>query len=172
MYVFCTNLILLNEAKIFIKNHFPQMYNVEMLLLRLPNDSAFSAIESKDLRSLISDKLVLRDDRNLMKRGYSRIGYFIHDNWKRIWVLCVWLLICAGLFSWKFFEFKHKAVFDVMGYCVCIAKGSAETLKFNMALILLPVCRNTITWLRSRTKLGLVIPFDDNVNFHKVSHYL
>ncbi|KAL8117072.1 respiratory burst oxidase homolog protein B-like [Apium graveolens] len=145
-----------------------EMYNVEMLLVRLPNDSAFSATESKDLRRLISDKLVLSKDQNLMKRGYSRIGYFIHDNWKRIWVLCVWLLVCAGLFSWKFLEFKHKAVFDVMGYCVCIAKGSAETLKFNMALILLPVCRNTITWLRSRTKLGLVIPFDDNVNFHKV----
>ncbi|KAK1351981.1 Respiratory burst oxidase-like [Heracleum sosnowskyi] len=97
---------------------YAEMYNVEMLLVRLPNDSAFSATER--------------------------------------------------LFSWKFFEFKHKAVFDVMGYCVCIAKGSAETLKFNMALILLPVCRNTITWLRSRTRLGLVIPFDDNVNFHKV----
>ncbi|MCI09064.1 respiratory burst oxidase protein B-like, partial [Trifolium medium] len=48
------------------------------------------------------------------------------------------------------------------------AKGGAETLKFNMALILLPVCRNTITWLRSRTKLGMVVPFDDNINFHKV----
>lgn len=55
-----------------------------------------------------------------------------------------------------------------MGYCVSIAKGGAETLKFNMALILLPVCRNTITWLRSKTKLGGVVPFDDNINFHKV----
>ncbi|KAM1111130.1 hypothetical protein ACFX13_010505 [Malus domestica] len=55
-----------------------------------------------------------------------------------------------------------------MGYCVSIAKGGAETLKFNMALILLPVCRNSITWLRSKTKLGVVVPFDDNINFHKV----
>nr|XP_017234507.1 PREDICTED: respiratory burst oxidase homolog protein B-like isoform X2 [Daucus carota subsp. sativus] len=147
---------------------YAEMYNVEMLLVRLPNDSAFSATESKDLRSLISDRLLLTKDGNLMRRGYSRIGYFIHDNWRRLWVLCLWLLICAGLFLWKFFEYKHKAVFDVMGYCVCIAKGSAETLKYNMALILLPVCRNTITWLRSRTHLGLIIPFDDNVNFHKV----
>lgn len=58
-----------------------------------------------------------------------------------------------------------------MGYCVSIAKGGAETLKFNMALILLPVCRNTITWLRSKTKLGVIVPFDDNINFHKVSRY-
>ncbi|MBA0850709.1 hypothetical protein Goshw_004851 [Gossypium schwendimanii] len=56
-----------------------------------------------------------------------------------------------------------------MGHCVCFAKGAAETLKLNMALILLPVCRNTITWLRNKTKLGAVVPFDDNLNFHKVT---
>ncbi|KAE8662040.1 hypothetical protein F3Y22_tig00113721pilonHSYRG00141 [Hibiscus syriacus] len=47
-----------------------------------------------------------------------------------------------------------------------LSKGAAETLKFNMALILMPVCRNTITWLRS-TKLGLFVPLGDNINFHK-----
>ncbi|KAM7273963.1 hypothetical protein ACFE04_028627 [Oxalis oulophora] len=47
-----------------------------------------------------------------------------------------------------------------------VVKGSAETLKFNMALILFPVCSNTITWIRS-TKLSYVVPFDDNINFHK-----
>ncbi|KAK2449942.1 respiratory burst oxidase protein A [Trifolium repens] len=48
-----------------------------------------------------------------------------------------------------------------------VAKGAAETLKFNMALILLPVCRNTLTWLRS-TKVRKIVPFDDNINFHKM----
>jgi respiratory burst oxidase len=56
-----------------------------------------------------------------------------------------------------------------MGYCVATAKGAAETLKFNMALVLLPVCRNTITWIRSKTKVGAVVPFNDNINFHKVN---
>ncbi|KAA8545170.1 hypothetical protein F0562_019941 [Nyssa sinensis] len=55
-----------------------------------------------------------------------------------------------------------------MGYCVAAAKGAVGTRKFNRALILLPVCRNTITWLRSQTKLGMVVPFDDNINFNKV----
>eukprot|EP00268_Persea_americana_P027892 TRINITY_DN27146_c0_g1_i1.p1 TRINITY_DN27146_c0_g1~~TRINITY_DN27146_c0_g1_i1.p1 ORF type:complete len:553 (-),score=85.28 TRINITY_DN27146_c0_g1_i1:1114-2772(-) len=72
----------------------------------------------------------------------------------------------VGLFLWKFFQYKHKAAYHVMGYCLLTAKGAAETLKFNMALILLPVCRNTITWLRN-TRLGLLVPFDDNINFHK-----
>ncbi|KAJ4828529.1 hypothetical protein Tsubulata_002860 [Turnera subulata] len=51
-------------------------------------------------------------------------------------------------------------------YCLLTAKGAAETLKFNMALMLLPVCRNTITWLRS-TRMAYLVPFDDNINFHK-----
>ncbi|GAB4838081.1 hypothetical protein Ancab_027612 [Ancistrocladus abbreviatus] len=54
-----------------------------------------------------------------------------------------------------------------MGYCLCTAKGAAETVKLNMALILLPVCRNTLTWLRS-TGVRLFVPFDDNINFHKM----
>jgi len=51
------------------------------------------------------------------------------------------------------------------------AKGAAETLKFNMALILLLVCRNTITCLRS-AKLSSFVPFDDNINFHMVGFSL
>lgn len=92
--------------------------------------------------------------------------YFLQENWRRIWVLTLWVLIMVGLFTWKFFQYKQKNAFKVMGYCLLTAKGAAETLKFNMALILLPVCRNTITWLRS-TKIGYFIPFDDNINFHK-----
>ena len=89
------------------------------------------------------------------------------SNWKRVWIVSLWLLICVGLFLWKFFQYRQRSGFDVMGYCVCTAKGAPETLKFNMALILFPVCRNTITWLRS-TWLSSVVPFNDNINFHKV----
>lgn len=84
-------------------------------------------------------------------------------------MIALWIGAMAGLFTWKYIQYKNRAAFDVMGHCVCVAKGAAETLKLNMALILLPVCRNTITWLRNKTKLGVVVPFDDNLNFHKVS---
>ena len=47
------------------------------------------------------------------------------------------------------------------------AKGAPETLKLNMALVLLPVCRNTLTWLRS-SWARFFVPFDDNITFHKV----
>ncbi|GKA10618.1 respiratory burst oxidase homolog protein C-like protein, partial [Tanacetum coccineum] len=56
---------------------------------------------------------------------------------------------------------------DSKSLSTIIAKGGAETFKFNMALIMLHVCRNTITWLRNKTKFGVVVPFGDNLNFHK-----
>ncbi|KAK9069845.1 hypothetical protein SSX86_010241 [Deinandra increscens subsp. villosa] len=103
-----------------------------------------------------------------IRRRYEDLKYFIHDNWKRCWVIVLWIGTMVGLFTWKYIQYKNRVVYDVLGSCVCIAKGSAETLKLNMAIMLLPVCRNTITWLRNKTKLGAAIPFDDNINFHQV----
>lgn len=145
-----------------------QLHNLEMLLLQAPAQSAHMHTDSRVMSQMLSQRLVPTKEHNPFKRGYRSLTYFIEDNWKRLWVVALWLSICAALFTWKFIQYKNRAVFHVMGYCVTTAKGAAETLKFNMALILLPVCRNTITWLRTRTKLGGAVPFDDNINFHKV----
>jgi len=96
---------------------------------------------------MISQKMVPTKISNLVKRWFQNTKFCVEDNWKRIWVLLPWLTILVGLFTWKFIQYKDRAVYHVMGYCMCTAKGAAETLKFNMALILFPVCRNTITWL-------------------------
>ncbi|KAH7670084.1 NAD(P)H oxidase (H(2)O(2)-forming) protein [Dioscorea alata] len=149
-----------------------EIYNLETLLLQAPNQTATArgggTGNSRNLSHMLSQKLKPTLEPNPMKRYYQRGRYFMEDNWKRSWVLALWLFICAALFTWKFIQYRRRAVYHIMGYCVCTAKGAAETLKFNMALILLPVCRNTITWLRNKTKLSLIVPFDDNLNFHKV----
>lgn len=143
------------------------IYNLETLLLQAPNQTVRVG-DSKVLSQLLSQKLKPTQENNPLKRWYQKMKYFLMDNWQRVWIMMLWMGIVAGLFTYKFIQYRHKAAYDVMGYCVCVAKGGAETLKFNMALILLPVCRNTITWLRNKTKLGVAVPFDDNLNFHKV----
>ncbi|XP_021716253.1 putative respiratory burst oxidase homolog protein H [Chenopodium quinoa] len=105
--------------------------------------------------------------RNPISKTVNSTKEFILDNGKRIWAVGLWLTINACLFYYKFNYYEKHAAFPVMGYCVCVAKGAAETLKFNMALILLPVCRRTLTRLRS-TFLSRIFPFDDNINFHKM----
>ncbi|KAJ0790263.1 putative NAD(P)H oxidase (H(2)O(2)-forming) [Helianthus annuus] len=140
--------------------------SLETLLLQSPTQTVRG--ESKNLSVMLSQKLRNVTDRNIIQRGYDGFKYFLQDNWQRVWVIALWIGAMVGLFTWKYIQYKNRAAFDVMGHCVCVAKGAAETLKLNMALILLPVCRNTITWLRNKTKLGVAVPFDDNLNFHKV----
>ncbi|KAK6925109.1 Ferric reductase transmembrane component-like domain, partial [Dillenia turbinata] len=103
-------------------------------------------------------------DKELM----SKVEVLFRTYWRRAWVVALWFIICISLFSWKFSQYRHRKAFQVMGYCLCTAKGAAETLKFNMALILIPVCRNTMTWLRANSMINSVIPFNDSINFHKL----
>nr|CAD1837937.1 unnamed protein product [Ananas comosus var. bracteatus] len=93
---------------------------------------------------------------------------FLRAHWRRIWTVLLWLAACAALFSWKFVQYHRRSAFEVMGYCLCTAKGAAETLKLNMALVLLPVCRNTVTWLRKSRRINSILPFNDTINFHKL----
>ncbi|RAL41438.1 hypothetical protein DM860_010232 [Cuscuta australis] len=143
--------------------------SLEMLLLQAPSQSAGRGLETRNLSQMLSQKLKPASEANPVLKCYKGAKYFLLDNWQRVWVLSLWAWAMAGLFGWKYAQYKARwAAYDVMGPCVCLAKGAAETLKLNMALVLLPVCRNTITWLRNKTRLGVAVPFDDNLNFHKV----
>ncbi|KAL0380314.1 UNVERIFIED_CONTAM: Respiratory burst oxidaseprotein C [Sesamum angustifolium] len=146
---------------------FIMIENLEVLLLQGPSQTVRTRGESRNLSKMLSEKLKPTHDHPL-KRWYRDFHYSLLDNWQRVWVMAVWIGAMVGLFAYKYVQYRNRAVFGVMGHCVCMAKGAAETLKLNMALILLPVCRNTITWLRNKTRLGVAVPFDDNLNFHKV----
>lgn len=124
--------------------------------------STTSVAMSTPRRSLITPRHVVR-------KCIQKLQCLVLDNWQRSWIILLWIMLMAVLFVWKFLEYRDKAAFKVMGYCLTTAKGAAETLKLNMALVLLPVCRNTLTWLRS-TRARACVPFDDNINFHKVRY--
>ncbi|KAJ3673856.1 hypothetical protein LUZ60_005848 [Juncus effusus] len=151
----CAKLILeelqADQVKIQINSHIdmstyattPSPWSTQSLPLPLPSTNHHSRLSSPFLLAL-------------------------RTNWRRFWIAFLWLSICAGLFAWKFVQYRHRSAFQVMGYCLTTAKGAAETLKFNMALVLLPVCRNTVTWLRKSRRIGFFVPFNDTINFHKL----
>ncbi|KAL1326492.1 hypothetical protein HN51_036594 [Arachis hypogaea] len=142
-----------------------ELWQLETLLLQKDTYLNYSQALSYTSQALSQNLQGLRA-RSPIRRASRRLVYYLQENWRRLWLLTLWVCIMIGLFTWKFFQYKQKDAFQIMGYCLLTAKGAAETLKFNMAIILLPVCRNTITWLRS-TKLAYAVPFDDNINFHK-----
>ncbi|CAA2996718.1 respiratory burst oxidase homolog H [Olea europaea subsp. europaea] len=85
--------------------------------------------------------MIPKQYRTTVSKFVSKNFEKVYENRKRIWVLTLWFCINLALFTWKFKQYQLRGSFHVISYCVCIAKGAAETLKFNMALILLPVCR-------------------------------
>ncbi|KAJ4954922.1 hypothetical protein NE237_011705 [Protea cynaroides] len=142
-----------------------ELWQLETLLLQKDTYLNHSQALSYTSQALSQNLQGLRRESRI-ERWSTKGMYFMEENWKRIWLFVLWIGVMAGLFAWKWIEYKNKAAFHVMGYCLLVAKGAAETLKLNMAIILFPVCRNTITWLRS-TKLSQIFPFDDNINIHK-----
>ncbi|CAI9097384.1 OLC1v1033793C3 [Oldenlandia corymbosa var. corymbosa] len=145
-----------------------ELWQLETLLLQKDTYLNYSRPLSQTSVGYWSQNLAHIGPKNaIMRRLNSGLKSLFLENWQRGWILLVWVMAMAGLFTWKFIQYRNRAAFHVMGYCYTSAKGAAETLKLNMAIILLPVCRNTLTWLRS-TRARLFIPFDDNLNFHKI----
>ncbi|KMZ56541.1 hypothetical protein ZOSMA_93G00050 [Zostera marina] len=140
-----------------------EIWQLEALLLQ--RDRYMN--NSRSLSTRVRKRIVGGTSGGLIRaiRSFSRS--VVIDNWQRLWVVMLWIAAMVGVFVWKFIQYRRHSAFHVMGYCLPTAKAAAETLKLNMAIILFPVCRNTITWLRS-TAIRLVVPFDDNINFHKI----
>ena len=54
---------------------------------------------------------------------------------------------------------------------VTFARIGGATLNLNCAVILFPVCRHTLTWIRKIRVLRDRLPFDSNIRFHKIIAY-
>ncbi|CAH8391052.1 unnamed protein product [Eruca vesicaria subsp. sativa] len=144
-----------------------ELWQLETLLLQRDTYMNYSRPLSTASVGITTPRRNLVKPRHVVQKCRQKLQCLFLDNWQRIWVLLLWFIVMAILFVWKFLQYRDKAAFKVMGYCLTTAKGAAETLKLNMALVLLPVCRNTLTWLRS-TRARAFVPFDDNINFHKI----
>ncbi|WJX28630.1 hypothetical protein P8452_17324 [Trifolium repens] len=143
-----------------------ELWQLEMLLLEKDRYMTYSRQHSSASVNWSQNLTSLRP-KNKIQKILKTLQCLALEYWRRGWILLLWFFTIACLFAWKFYQYKNRSSFEVMSYCLPVAKGAAETLKFNMALILLPVCRNTLTWLRS-TKVRKIVPFDDNINFHKM----
>ncbi|WMV29642.1 hypothetical protein MTR67_023027 [Solanum verrucosum] len=148
-----------------------RLWQLETLLLQRDHYMSYSRPLSTTTSVDWSPNIRTSNANNIVKKVSRALKCLVLDNWHRGSIILLWLLAMIGLFTWKFMQYKQMEAFQVMGYCLATAKGAAETLKFNMALILLPVCRNMLTRLHS-TRARLLIPFADNINFHKTWMYI
>ncbi|XVE59167.1 hypothetical protein DITRI_Ditri05aG0023900 [Diplodiscus trichospermus] len=143
-----------------------EIWQLEILLRGMVALDDGSKVTNKKSQSL-AKAMIPKAYRTPISKYKSITAEFFSENWRRIWVVLLFVIVNLILFFWKYNQFYGSPMYQITGYCVCVAKGSAEALKLDMALILLPVCRRTLTKLRS-TFLHKIIPFDDNINFHKL----
>ncbi|KAG0371716.1 hypothetical protein BGX24_001290, partial [Mortierella sp. AD032] len=101
---------------------------------------------------------------------HQRISIWMINEGNRVIFLSIWILVHVGLFGLSFFNFYFSDNFEIarskLGVTLPIARGAALVLHVDSGMILFPVCRTLISWLRS-TPLNRVVPFDKALAFHK-----
>lgn len=106
------------------------------------------------------------------------MGNWIVNHWFSAVVLFAWLGLNIFLFTYYFLIYEKGASFAytrvILGSALAWARGSAACLNFNCLLILLPVCRNLLSFLRgtfSCCRRSVRKQLDHNIAFHKLLGY-
>ncbi|CAG8781557.1 18675_t:CDS:1, partial [Acaulospora morrowiae] len=93
---------------------------------------------------------------------------------KRLAFWIFWFGSHIGLFIFGFLKQKDDVELNnlnVLGLSVWSSRGAGLCLAYDGALILLPMCRNIIKYLRGISFINKVIPFDENIWFHRQTAY-
>ncbi|XP_008590193.1 PREDICTED: NADPH oxidase 1-like, partial [Galeopterus variegatus] len=107
------------------------------------------------------------------------MGNWVINHWFSVLVLAVWLGLNIFLFVYAYLKYakgdKYYYTREILGSTLACARASAFCLNFNSMLILLPMCRNLLSFLRgtcsfcSRTMRKQL---DHNLTFHKLVAYM
>ncbi|XP_056397254.1 NADPH oxidase 1 isoform X1 [Hyla sarda] len=106
------------------------------------------------------------------------MGNWIANHWFSAVVLIAWLGINIFLFIYYFMIYETQEQYAytrvILGSALAWARGSAACLNFNCLIILLPVCRNLLSFLRgtcSCCRRSVRKLLDNNLAFHKILGY-
>lgn len=95
------------------------------------------------------------------KKDY--IKHYIENNWVKIAFLALYVAVNIFLFFGAVARYANLGA----NVYIQIARGCGATLNFNGALILVPMMRHFMTWLR-KSSLNNYIPIDESIEFHKL----
>ncbi|CAD6269955.1 unnamed protein product [Miscanthus lutarioriparius] len=78
-----------------------EIANLESLLLQPASQAPTTRLvtHSSNISQLISQRLAPARDDSALRRAARGVLYFLEDNWKRVWVMTLWLSINAALFA-------------------------------------------------------------------------
>jgi respiratory burst oxidase len=107
---------------------------------------------------------------------FLRFRRLMATHWRNSHVEIVWTILYIGVNVFCFFSkalhyyYDHPDATAVFGNCVIIARGAANCLNLNCALILLPMCRLALTKVRGWDKRikRFTFPLESSVLSHKI----
>ncbi|KAJ7288772.1 NADPH oxidase [Mycena rebaudengoi] len=115
---------------------------------------------------------VRRHDPTRPKKLGERISIWLINEGRQRIFFALFILLHVLVLVLGFFHYTLKDNLEsaraTFGITFSIARAAAMVLHVDVIFILLPVCRNLISFLR-RTPLGDIVPFDKNVTFHKAT---
>ncbi|KAJ1152927.1 hypothetical protein NDU88_005701 [Pleurodeles waltl] len=109
----------------------------------------------------------------------STMGYWCLNESLSVGLVLLWLGLNVYLFidTFRWFEQEDAYVYTrvMLGSTLAWARASAICLNFNCLLILLPVCRNLMSFLRGTSsccRRMLRRQLDKNITFHRMVGYM
>jgi FAD-binding domain/Ferric reductase like transmembrane component len=91
--------------------------------------------------------------------GWKNYGLFV--VWLGLYIAATLSMFISTAFRWA----NDDEALAVFGNCIIIARSCAAALNLHACLILLPICRHTLTWLRLSWGRFL-FPFDISLEVH------
>ena len=134
---------------------------------RIAKESTLSAVVwlRPNVAHVDTVKLSFRD--NLREKFQHKL-YFINNNRALIIFSLIYLAINIGLFANAMMSYAAQGA----NIYVQIARGCGACLNFNGALILVPMLRHYLTWLRN-SRVGKYLPLDEHIDIHKtIAHVM
>ncbi|MDH3601044.1 MAG: ferric reductase-like transmembrane domain-containing protein, partial [Candidatus Tectomicrobia bacterium] len=100
---------------------------------------------------------------SVLAERLHRAWHYLQNNWTKLLFLAIYL----GVNSWLFANAVQKYAATGANVYVQLARGCGACLNFNGALILIPMLRQWLTWLR-QTVVNNILPLDESIEFHKL----
>lgn len=117
-------------------------------------NSVFRALKHEDVGAAKDVDTVSR---------FRQVAHWIEEHGIVLLFLVVYVLINLGLFGSALLRYRAAGA---NGF-IQLARGCGACLNFNCALILVPMLRHFLTWIRAQ-RFGRFVPVDEAVGFHKL----
>ncbi|EGZ29412.1 hypothetical protein PHYSODRAFT_349321 [Phytophthora sojae] len=122
-------------------------------------------VQTHNPKEFVPNTTTTNNNNNERGGRWYRINKFCRRYKAEIFWLTLYFLLMVAVFIAK----ASRFAFDpAVGNCPRVAKGFAEICLVNTMFVLLPMCRNFVTGLRTLPVVVNHLPIDHHIEFHKI----